>query len=191
MEISSLRTSTKLYVHEFGFRRKLSLLFVLCIKKYVDISPLVFITLSHVSLFLFTYYAKSAEITHIWRGTVNKAKRGVHSESIATVPPFGPIEGHNWFDQFSSQSESQKNRFALIDFGKIQFLPPCIWNLPFMSYRLRGSLRDVVYLGWPIGALVCEREIREKATGFFFGLGVAGYHWLCICIAVSLGVLLS
>ncbi len=20
--------------------------------------------------------------------------------------------------------------------GKIQFLPPCIWNLPFMSYRL-------------------------------------------------------
>ncbi len=30
----------------------------------------------------------------------------------------------------------QKNRFALIYFGKIQFLPPCIWNLPFMSYRL-------------------------------------------------------
>ncbi len=31
------------------------------------------------------------------------------------------------------QWESQKNRFALIYFGKIQFLPPCIWNLPFMS----------------------------------------------------------
>ncbi len=58
-------------------------------------------------------------------------------ESIATLPPFGPIEGHKWFDQISSQLESQQNRFALISFGKIQFLPPCIWNLPFMSYRLR------------------------------------------------------
>ncbi len=56
------------------------------------------------------------------------------TESIATLPPFGPIEGHKWFDQISSQWESQKNRFALISFGKIQFLPPCIWNLLFMSY---------------------------------------------------------
>ncbi len=55
------------------------------------------------------------------------------SESIATLPPFSPIEGQKWFDQISSQWESQKNRFALIYFGKIQFLPPCIWNLPFMS----------------------------------------------------------
>ncbi len=55
------------------------------------------------------------------------------SESVATLPPFSPIEGQKWFDQISSQWESQKNRFALIFFGKIQFLPPCIWNLPFMS----------------------------------------------------------
>ncbi len=54
-------------------------------------------------------------------------------ESVATVPPFSPIEGQKWFDQISSQWESQKNRLALIYFGKIQFLPPCIWNLPFMS----------------------------------------------------------
>jgi hypothetical protein len=54
-------------------------------------------------------------------------------ESVATLPPFSPIEGQKWFDQISSQWESQKNRFALIYFGKIQFLPPCIWNLPFMS----------------------------------------------------------
>jgi hypothetical protein len=132
MEISSLRTSRKLYVHEFGFRRKISLLFVLCIKKICGHFPAGF---HHIItcflIFLFTYYAKSAEITHIWRGKVNKAKRGVHSESIATVPPFGPIEGHKWFDQFSSQWESQKNRFAFIYFGKIQFLPACIWNLPF------------------------------------------------------------
>jgi hypothetical protein len=34
------------------------------------------------------------------------------SESIATLPPFCPIEGHKWFDQISNQWESQKNRFA-------------------------------------------------------------------------------
>jgi hypothetical protein len=56
-----------------------------------------------------------------------------NSESVATLPPFSPIEGQKWFDQISSQWESQKNRFALTYFGKIQFLPPCIWNLPFMS----------------------------------------------------------
>ena len=35
-----------------------------------------------------------------------------------------------------SHRGSQKNRFALIYFGKIQFLPPSIWNIPFMSYLL-------------------------------------------------------
>jgi hypothetical protein len=58
------------------------------------------------------------------------------SESVATLPPFGPIEGQKWFDRISSQWESQKNRFALIYFGKIRFLPPCVWNIPFMSYSL-------------------------------------------------------
>ncbi len=57
------------------------------------------------------------------------------SEAIATLTLFGPIEEQKWFDQISSQ----KNRFAFISFGKIQFLPPCIWNLPFMSYRLWGA----------------------------------------------------
>ena len=55
------------------------------------------------------------------------------------LPPFGPIEGHKWFDQISSEWESQKNRGALIYFGKIQFLPTCIWNLSFMSYCLGRS----------------------------------------------------
>jgi hypothetical protein len=36
------------------------------------------------------------------------------------------IEGNKGFDQILSQWESQKNRFAFIYFGKIQFLPPCI-----------------------------------------------------------------
>jgi hypothetical protein len=62
------------------------------------------------------------------------------SESIAAIPLFGPIVGHKWFDQISSQWKSQKNRFGFISFWKIQFIPPCIWNLPFMSYRLRSCL---------------------------------------------------
>ncbi len=43
------------------------------------------------------------------------------AESVATLPLLGPIEGQKWFDQISSQWESQKNRFALIYFGKILF----------------------------------------------------------------------
>ncbi len=41
------------------------------------------------------------------------------TEFIATLPPFGPKEGHKWFFQISSQWESQKTRFAFISFGKI------------------------------------------------------------------------
>jgi hypothetical protein len=59
-------------------------------------------------------------------------------ESVATPPPFCPIEGQKWFDQISSQWESEESRFAVIFFGKIRFLPPCIWNISSMSYRLRG-----------------------------------------------------
>ncbi len=57
-------------------------------------------------------------------------------ESIVTLSPFGPIEGHKWFFQISRQEEFQKIRFAFVSFGKIRFLLPCIWDLPFMSYRL-------------------------------------------------------
>ncbi len=74
--------------------------------------------------------------------------RSLFTESVATLPPFGPIEGQKWFDQISSQWESQKNRFALTYFGKIQFLPPCIWNLLFVS-TASGQ----------IFTLSCKREI--------------------------------
>ncbi len=63
--------------------------------------------------------------------------------TIATYLQLGYTKPNKFFDTRvrsqapSSQWESQKNRFAFISFGKIQFLPPCIWNLPFMSYRLR------------------------------------------------------
>ncbi len=53
----------------------------------------------------------------------------VHSHA----PSIRSHRGIRWFDQISSQWESQKNRFAFISFGKNQFLPPFIWNLPFMS----------------------------------------------------------
>ena len=44
--------------------------------------------------------------------------------SIATLPPFGSKAGHKWLFQVSSQWESQKNQFAFISFGKIQFYLP-------------------------------------------------------------------
>jgi hypothetical protein len=69
------------------------------------------------------------------------------SESIATFPPFGPIEGHKWFFQISSQWESQMNQFVFISFGKIQFLPPCIWDLPFMSYLVPPLTKNGKTLG--------------------------------------------
>ncbi len=73
-----------------------------------------------------------------WRNRVNKYLANFSyvnllfnsSESIVTLPPFGHIEGHKWFFQISSQWESQKNRFAFISFGKIQFYFPA-----FVIYR--------------------------------------------------------
>jgi hypothetical protein len=50
----------------------------------------------------------------------------------------------------SSQWESQKDRFGSISFGKIQFLPPCICDLLFMSYRLcRISNSDLLNVSSP------------------------------------------
>jgi hypothetical protein len=81
---------------------------------------------------------KSDEITDFMLNNVNLPPCiwifRVHSHA----PSIQSHRGRKWFDQIFSQWESQKNRFTLIYFGKIQFLPPCIWNLPFMSYRLRS-----------------------------------------------------
>ncbi len=51
--------------------------------------------------------------------------------SIATLPSFGPIEGRGF-----SRFLANESRFAIVSFGKIQFLPLYILDLPFMSYRL-------------------------------------------------------
>jgi hypothetical protein len=59
----------------------------------------------------------------------NSLSEGIRLEAIIRVRSHAPsIQSHR-----GTKVESQKNRFALIYFGKIQFLPPCIWNLPFMS----------------------------------------------------------
>jgi hypothetical protein len=67
---------------------------------------------------------------------------GTGTESIATLPPFGSIEENKWFDQISSQWESQKNRFEFTSFGKIQFLPPCT----VLSFWDRGGKEGVNFL---------------------------------------------
>jgi hypothetical protein len=70
----------------------------------------------------------------VWHLCLVNACAWVHSHAPSIQ---GRIEGHLWFSQISSQWETQTNRFALISFGKIQFLPPsCICDFPFMSYRL-------------------------------------------------------
>jgi hypothetical protein len=102
------------------------------------------------------------------------------SESIATLS----IQSHRGTK--SSQWESQKNRFAFISFGKIQFLPPCIWDLLFMSYRLCTSVNLSKYKKW----LEEEREVyhstrgveewirfRVWASGSFF---IVSLH-ICLC----------
>ncbi len=65
----------------------------------------------------------------------NMLQRG-SAESKATIPPLGPIERQKWFFQISSQWESRKSSF-IHHFRQNPVLPPCIWDLTFMSYRLR------------------------------------------------------
>jgi hypothetical protein len=99
---------------------------------------------------------------------VNKI-RTRESESIATLPPFGPIEGHKRFFQISSQWESQKNRFAFISYDKIQFfLPPSIWDLPFMSYRLWNRGHCIFY---EIRQYACSIEYNRTTLPELLVLG--------------------
>jgi hypothetical protein len=55
-------------------------------------------------------------------------------ESIATLHPFGPIEGHKWFSRFPA------NRFAFISFGNIQFLPPHAFEIS-RSCRIKPHIK--------------------------------------------------
>ncbi len=50
-----------------------------------------------------------------------------------------------------------------MSFGKIKFLPPCIWDLPFMSYRLRTMSLVVVYQHGLAIFIVAEGGRREGA----------------------------
>jgi hypothetical protein len=59
--------------------------------------------------------------------------------------------------QISSQWKSQKNRFVFIVFSKIQFLPPCIWDLSF----------HVVLPQWSFIRLYscCNEGLRQDLQG--------------------------
>jgi hypothetical protein len=61
-------------------------------------------------------------------------------ESIGTLPPLGPIEGHKWFfPDFFQPMRVSAEPVCIYLFTQNQFLPPCILDLPFMSYRLRKA----------------------------------------------------
>ncbi len=62
-----------------------------------------------------------------------------------------------------------KNQFTFISFRKIQFLPSCIWYLPFMSYRLRPKqkMRECFFQS-------SGRIFREMMGGWLFTSGSAG-----------------
>jgi hypothetical protein len=64
-----------------------------------------------------------------------------YTESIATLPPFGPVEEHQWFFQISSQWESQKNWFAFISLAKSSFY----LSGQFQSYNFDNFMRRLVF----------------------------------------------
>ncbi len=80
-------------------------------------------------------------------------------ESIAALPPFGPPEGHKLFAQISSQWESQKNQFAFISFGKIQFYLPAFETS--RSCRIASGCPD---FGWLI-VMICADIAMEAVLG--------------------------
>jgi hypothetical protein len=46
---------------------------------------------------------KSVLITEVNKNQFVERTDGLCAESVATLPPFSPIEGQKWFDQISSQ----------------------------------------------------------------------------------------
>ncbi len=86
----------------------------------------------------------------IWCGRGKSTKlRKWETESIATLPP--SIQSHRgtiWFDQISSQWESQKKWFAFISFGKIQFFLPA-----FETSRSCQTASDVKF------SAICELQM--------------------------------
>jgi len=129
-----------------------------------------------------------------------------HSCHTSSIPAFGHKEGHKWFFQISSQWESQKNRFAFISFGKIQFLPPCNWDLPFMSYRMVWSMANRIQilkgiLHYAIGnngfIVVCRSLSRDQSCRLPKYLvsckpySIHSFYHPAMCIPLSSGSLPS
>ncbi len=64
-------------------------------------------------------------------------------ESIATLPPFSPIEGHKWFFQISANDSLRKTSLHLSLLAKSS-LSLCIWDLPFNAVLPVEDRRFVV-----------------------------------------------
>jgi hypothetical protein len=93
----------------------------------------------------------SVSLWRSWAGFPIFVKNGDGGHVIATLPPFGPIEGHKWFFQLSSQWESRKSRFAFISFGKIQFYLP--------AFEISRSCRTASDL--PLWEVFAERDKKQ------------------------------
>jgi hypothetical protein len=77
---------------------------------------------------------------------------------LATLPPFGPIEGQKkWFDQISSQWESQKNRTGL------QWSISAKSSFFFPAFEISRSCRTA---SWVQHNVVADQWLHSSA--FFF-----------------------
>ncbi len=85
--------------------------------------------------------------------TLFPAKVGERDIAIATLPPFGPIEGNKWFDQIPSQWVPEKPVWIHLFRQNPVTTPPPLWFLG----------------GWG------HTRLRERAWGVLNGLSVYMY----------------
>ncbi len=67
---------------------------------------MIFLSFASNDIFMFREHLESSHFQKVYVPTLWLFPSS--SESVATLPPFGPIEGQKWFDQISSQWASQK-----------------------------------------------------------------------------------
>ncbi len=107
--------------------------------------------LTHVLVPFCTYTLSSATYTHVFSDVLQPK---VFSGYLNWVRSHAPsIRSHRgtkvvWPD--FQPMRVPEEPVTLIYFGKIQFLNPCIWNIPFMSYRLWGAVLSA-FINWRSG----------------------------------------
>ncbi len=90
-------------------------------------------------------------------------------------------------------NESLRRTCLHLSFGKIQFLPPCIWDLPFMSYRLCLLLSIALnYCVLSLSAIVrCCLPLSSLSTAFHPSQSIPVHHSPSLSIAAHQCLLLS